>query len=231
MPTRKARIASYSINERPVVFSEAQRRQIENDCRYPEMSDRVWSEIEEATSLLATHAPAALRAAEASDVVELLKKFLSAGNALRQSIYGTKLNDESSVISSLQDIESNYFATPRSHLSIDAFYASFGASLDGALALSAHLKQNLARANNEFSPPLLHWKIWIGQLTKIMQKNNLPFRISKDLRSSPSAFVFLVRELQKCLPKECRQYDSDDAIAQAIYRARVWFKRVVYSDN
>jgi hypothetical protein len=70
------------------------------------------------------------------------------------------------------------------------------------------------------------WKDWIDRLTEIMKEAGLPFRVRKDTDKRKSVglspFVGLVRELQNCLPDECRQTTrSDEALAEAISRARV----------
>jgi hypothetical protein len=69
------------------------------------------------------------------------------------------------------------------------------------------------------------WNIWVNALTKIMKDSGLPYQVRKDTDKNksdvPSPFVKLVRELQNCLPQECRKFtQSDDALAQGIHRAR-----------
>jgi hypothetical protein len=67
------------------------------------------------------------------------------------------------------------------------------------------------------------WQVWIRQLCEIMKENSLPCSVRKDSDKSAklSPFVVLVRELQKCLPKETAfPAHSDRALAEAIGRAR-----------
>jgi hypothetical protein len=70
----------------------------------------------------------------------------------------------------------------------------------------------------------LAWEFWIQMLTSSMQKHGLPYKVNKSTRKpgyAPSPFVTFIQKLQESLPKEFRRYDhSDDAIAQAIVRAR-----------
>lgn len=69
------------------------------------------------------------------------------------------------------------------------------------------------------------WEFWIKRITEIMKEANLPYKVRKDTDKqkgeTPSAFVILIRELQKSLPAEFRMFiHSDDSLAQAIHRAR-----------
>jgi hypothetical protein len=67
------------------------------------------------------------------------------------------------------------------------------------------------------------WRWWIRDLSKIMKDNSLPASVRKDSDKSTklSPFLVFVRELQKCLPKECNfPAHSDRALAEAIVRAR-----------
>jgi hypothetical protein len=70
------------------------------------------------------------------------------------------------------------------------------------------------------------WRWWIKNLSKIMKDNSLPATVRKDSDKSTklSPFLMFVRELQKCLPKECNfPAHSDRALAEAIVRARRGF--------
>jgi hypothetical protein len=69
------------------------------------------------------------------------------------------------------------------------------------------------------------WNIWVNAITKIVKRNDLPYKVRKDRDKNkndvPSAFVVFVRELQKRLPVQCRKFmHSEDALAQGIHRAR-----------
>lgn len=68
------------------------------------------------------------------------------------------------------------------------------------------------------------WNIWIWWLTIILREANLPYQVSK-ATTHPSArksdFVKFVRAIQRQLPPECQRHmHSDDALGQAIVRAR-----------
>ena len=66
------------------------------------------------------------------------------------------------------------------------------------------------------------WSLWIRRLNRIMEDNGLPAGVRKDVggksksdKSSP--FTLLVKELQSCLPAECRRHmHSLGALATAI---------------
>jgi hypothetical protein len=63
------------------------------------------------------------------------------------------------------------------------------------------------------------WGRWIRHLARIMEENDIRVRIRKDVDKTDkqSPFVIFVRELQKCLPVECkRRTHSDPALAEAL---------------
>jgi hypothetical protein len=69
------------------------------------------------------------------------------------------------------------------------------------------------------------WDAWVQSITELMRHYNLPDATRKDSRkpkpSEPnSGFVLLIEALQQYLPKELRRHATDDALPQAIYRAR-----------
>jgi hypothetical protein len=68
------------------------------------------------------------------------------------------------------------------------------------------------------------WNLWVNSITTIMKQHKCPYKVRKDSdkrHGPPSPFVTLIRELQKSLPVEFRRFtQSDDALAQAIHRAR-----------
>jgi hypothetical protein len=63
------------------------------------------------------------------------------------------------------------------------------------------------------------WERWIWQLIKIVQSHSLPDGVRKD-GEGVSSFVALVRELQNCLPTECKLPYADSALPTAIARAK-----------
>jgi hypothetical protein len=70
------------------------------------------------------------------------------------------------------------------------------------------------------------WRSWISELNRIAKDNGLPFEVRKDAGNKsksdkPSPFTSLVKELQSCLPRECRRRHthSAGALAVAISRA------------
>lgn len=70
------------------------------------------------------------------------------------------------------------------------------------------------------------WDQWIRDLTLIVKKNGLKWRVRNDSDKQPggdasSPFVNLIRELQLHLPKDCkRRAYADTALPKAITRAR-----------
>jgi hypothetical protein len=69
------------------------------------------------------------------------------------------------------------------------------------------------------------WNLWVQTLTSTLCENGLPTGARKDVDKqkggNPSAFVAFVREMQNSVPQEYRPlFQSDDALAQAIVRAR-----------
>ena len=65
------------------------------------------------------------------------------------------------------------------------------------------------------------WRRWIIRITEILKRHSLPTGVRKDGLGRPSAFVMLVREIQKRLPSEHRRHvHSTAAAAKAIQMAR-----------
>jgi hypothetical protein len=69
------------------------------------------------------------------------------------------------------------------------------------------------------------WKSWIRRLNRIAKDNGLPAGVRKDVGNKsksdrPSPFTLLVKELQSCLPTDCRRHThSDGGLAVAISQA------------
>jgi hypothetical protein len=69
------------------------------------------------------------------------------------------------------------------------------------------------------------WSSWIRRLNRIAKDNGLPFEVRKDAGNKSksdrqSSFTLLVKELQSCLPVECRRHThSLGALATAISQA------------
>jgi hypothetical protein len=70
------------------------------------------------------------------------------------------------------------------------------------------------------------WVTWISRLTEILRAAKLPCSVRKDVgnkntSNNKSPFVLFVRELQNCLPEECRRHThSEAALADAISEAQ-----------
>ena len=68
------------------------------------------------------------------------------------------------------------------------------------------------------------WNYWVFWLTIILREHGLPYEAREDLdklKIEGSPFVLFLKELQQCVPPQCRQATSSpDALAGAINRAR-----------
>jgi hypothetical protein len=69
------------------------------------------------------------------------------------------------------------------------------------------------------------WDAWVQAISELMQHHKLPSAARKDrLLRKPnqldSQFVRLIKELQERMPEELQRHTYDDALPQAIYRAR-----------
>jgi hypothetical protein len=77
------------------------------------------------------------------------------------------------------------------------------------------------------------WDAWVQSINKLMQYNGLPSTVRTDSRDADnvnSEFVWMIKELQKHIPKELRRHDhSADAVAKAIQRARKsnWWLKLI----
>jgi hypothetical protein len=65
------------------------------------------------------------------------------------------------------------------------------------------------------------WEDWIRYLSVIMHRAGLPCSVNKATNAKVSPFVKLVRLLQSHMPTDIQRHmHSDDALGQAIVRAR-----------
>jgi hypothetical protein len=68
------------------------------------------------------------------------------------------------------------------------------------------------------------WDSWVQAINETMQQHGLPYKTRKDksdIDQVNSQFVWLIKEIQKHIPKELRRHShSTDALAIAIHRAR-----------
>ena len=122
-------------------------------------------------------------------------------------------------------IENNFKA---SQLGSDA------AGLDALLNLlrAFHVACNTSiKQLNEASPSSTFrtgnaWTTWISRLTEILKAAKVPCSVRKDVgnkntSNNKSPFVLFVRELQNCLPEECRRHTHSEAVlADAISKAQ-----------
>jgi len=76
-------------------------------------------------------------------------------------------------------------------------------------------------------PEKMAWQFWIRRLTFLLEHYGFSTTVSMDVgKTNPSAFVVLVRELQKVIPLKYRKHThsqntpDDSALSSAIYRAQ-----------
>jgi hypothetical protein len=114
---------------------------------------------------------------------------------------------------------------------------------DGLQDLALKLERNISRGCDRALAELRRdepsgfrrgemWGRWVGQLTSILSKRQLPTQIRKDTDkrkggAMPSAFVAFVRELQVCIPQDYRRsqarrpdFDANIALSTAIAKGR-----------
>jgi hypothetical protein len=160
-------------------------------------------------------------AADAEKIIDACKK--AAGNFQRALFAST--SSSSDAASYVRDLLAKNFHDTRLSNKDELFNALTGLLISFQVACDSSLKELNAPSIPNF--PSFDggecWKYWIPRLTEIMKEADLPTGVRKDTdkrkSDKPSPFVALVRELQKCLPDECRQTThSDDALAVAITR-------------
>jgi|ERR1700733_5814623 hypothetical protein len=80
------------------------------------------------------------------------------------------------------------------------------------------------------------WDAWVQSINELMQYHSLPSTVrtdSRDLKKVNSEFVWMIKELQKHIPRELRRHDhTSDALAKAIQRARKsnWWLKLIPPD-
>jgi hypothetical protein len=186
-------------------------------------------EITVATSFLTYVIPMIESTSSLRVVVRKLQKLLAAARSLRVELTTEPLPTYGNI--SLEEIYRDYFYRPKrsSHPSNGLPFLLLDA-VDVAIAISTlairTFDEESSRKEKEVDaiPEGEMWSMWISTLTRLMKKYGLPHEVRKDVdkrKGLPSPFVRLVRELQRCMPRECRKFtQSDDALAQGISRAR-----------
>jgi hypothetical protein len=185
-------------------------------------------QIAMATSLLSALGGEIKSAARVDVVLEKLQKLTDAAKSLRQEFSQKALPDYRK--STLQAIYAEFFNPPIPMPGPDQLSLFLACVLEATIATSELMAEELKIHPAEESSMLGFsqgeiWALWINMVTTIMKDSALPYEARKDSdkrkSDSPSPFVALVRELQKSLPIELQKStQSDDALAQAIYRAR-----------
>jgi hypothetical protein len=229
MPRRKPRV---NITPGPtgkrIVLDKSERAKIEAayNCQ---LSDQVWNQIKEATDEFAVYEPTLKRAAPLSKAIGKLHRVADAARSLRcfllpKSIDADNLN--------LQDLwylgfrPSVFREGPPDDSELFEFVL---AMLEPIIAISNFVKKcGKENSLSEFSTSdeLIYWNFWVCALTIIFAEHGLSWAARKDFakrkHDAASLFVAFVYELQQRLPKEYQKFmHSPDALAQAIYRARL----------
>jgi hypothetical protein len=129
-------------------------------------------------------------------------------------------------LKTLNAIEGTYFRInePSPHPHENHVFLFLLHTVEAMLVVSSWVEREIADPQFPAYIGSLAWEFWIQMLTSSMQKHGLPYKVSKSTPKpgcGPSPFVTFIQKLQESLPKEFRRYaHSDDAVAQAIVRAR-----------
>ena len=221
MPRRKLKVGiSSSGGHEPIVISERDWKRIESGYGTP-LETGLRDRIQKVTQGFALSAIFEGRASPLVDAREAVNEFASAGKALRNL-----LMDESTVGSGrfyaahlignyLRDTRlGDYLGSPGTLAALASVLASFVTACEQSLA-------ELSETNREEGAA---WDLWVQQLSSFFKAAGLPTAARKDSdkqkNSSPSPFVVLIRELQKCVPRACYRQRSDSTLATAISAAR-----------
>jgi hypothetical protein len=213
---------------KPITFSVDDKSKIEASYGRKLTSDQ-WTQIAGATTFLTVVAPATKSSTSVPVVAKKLQKLLVAAKSIREELTAEPLLSYSN--SNLKKIYTEYFDHPQRRCPGPHELSWFLLDVVNAtIAISEFTIQELSKNEKIEETPIFGlseseiWSVWIKLLTGIMIQHTLPYHVRKDTdkrKGPPSPFVRLVRELQNCVPFECRKFtQSDDALAQSIYRAR-----------
>ncbi len=208
-----------------VVFSDDDRLAIEAKYGH-KLTSRQWEQITYLTSVLMEQIPGLKEATPLSVVLSKFKKLEAAAKSVRSEFSRTSIAWNFTP----QEIYWAFFARRRCPPPSEEW--DFLKDILGAVIKFSEYAIRQIESPDPTQPNWVAsskdevWNIWVNAVTKIIKRRDgLPYKVRKDSYLNkagiPSSFVTLIKELQKCLPEECRKFThSDDALAQGIYRAR-----------
>ena len=226
MARPKPRIDTLKHLGKPIAFSVGDRAAIEAKYGHKLTSEQ-WEQITGVTSALTIFTPGIKDATRTPVLLSKLKKLEAAAKSLRSEF--NEIPDRGDFTP--KEIYREFFAR-RWDCPPGEEFLCLEEILGGVIKFSEFARQQIQKPDpkqpNTWRSPSEGeaWNIWVNALTKIMKNNRLPYKVRKDKdknkNDAQSPFVKLIQELQKCLPKECREFtQSDDyALAQRISRAR-----------
>jgi hypothetical protein len=208
-----------------VVFSIDDRLAIEAKYGH-KLTSRQWEQITDVTSILMELIPGLKDATPLSAVLSRFEKLEAAAKSVRSEFDGISIAGNFTP----QEIYWAFFARRRRCPPPSEEWDFLNEILGAVIKFSEYAIRQIQRPDPEHPNWLAFsegevWNMWVNALTKIMKNNGLPHGVRKDsdknIKESPSSFVTLIKELQNCLPVECRKFThSDYALAQGIFRAR-----------
>jgi hypothetical protein len=226
MPRPKPRIDILKRLGKPIAFSVDDRANIEAKYGH-ELTSELWKQITDVTSVLTIFTPGITDATRLPVVLSKLKKLEAAAKSLRSEF--NEVPDRGNFTP--EEIYWAFFAPRRRSTRPGEEFLFLDQILGALIKFSEFAIQEIQKTDPK-QPNTWRsmsegeaWNVWVNALTKIMDKNGLPYKVRMDTDKKAedvhSPFVRLIRELQKCLPKECRRFThSDDALAKGIHRAR-----------
>jgi hypothetical protein len=227
MPRPNPRLDAIKHLGKPIAFSVDDRANIE--AKYGrELTSELWEQITHVTSVLTIFIPGIKGATRLPVVLSKLKKLEAAAKSLRSEF--NEIPDRGNFTP--EEIYRIFFSRRR-HCPPGDEFLCLEEILGGVIKFSEFTRQQIQEPDPK-QPNTWRslsegdaWNIWVNALTKIMKNNGLPYKVRKDKDKTTSddiqsPFVKLIKELQNCLPKECREFTQSDyyALAQRISRAR-----------
>lgn len=226
MPRPNPRIDVLKLAGKPIAFSVDDRLAIETQYGH-KLTLEQWEKITRITSVLTTYVPGIKVASPMRVMLSKLKKLEAAATSLRSEF--NEIPDRGTFTP--QEIYWAFFAHRRRPPLRGEEFSFLEDILGAAIKFSEFTRQQLQKPGPKQSNALYTysegevWNFWVNTITKIIKDSGLDYKVRKDSdknkNDTQSSFVRLIKELQKCLPKECRKFtQSDYALAQGISRAR-----------
>jgi hypothetical protein len=214
--------------EMPVVnFDDSDWQRIEAACGWT-LSTGLREDIRRVTEEFLTYEGSERTAARPADVKVVLEAYDKAASRFFNAIFADPSWHSDASVYAQHLIERNSRELRTGGASI--FDAMLALLRDFHIACNASLKQLIEPQNSPFEPGRA-WRLWVRQLTELIEAFGLPSSVRKDTggKSKPdlqSAFARFVWHLQQSLPVECRRHTaSESACADAISEAQAFGRR------